>query len=274
VPPSAPAKAEKAEKAEPASAPRQVVEVPKAYQAAPPVIRERMPTLELLDDDIVAAAPAEPVRKSAPPPPPVRKSSAPPPPPESRVVLKNDPAAATPVVPPAPAVPSELRQSAPDPTDILFDGMYELNFVDTTWQAASVCAAALTQALGARSVVIHAHDLTTREIRVIAAHGGSATDLLGSIESADDDFVASTVVCNGKALVMRFDGELPRLAPERLGALGAKRSLVAVPALAWGRFVALIEIVDADERLATRVADSGAYVAERLAEFLSERAAA
>jgi hypothetical protein len=247
--------------------------MPKAYASSPPVIRDRMPTLELADGDIVEAAPAP--RASQPPPvPPARKSSAPPPPPESRVVLKGSVEAASPVVPPAPAVPAELRGSAPDPTDLLFDGMYELNFVDTPWQAASVCARALAEALGARAVVIHSHDLTRREIRAIGAHGGTSSDLLGASEPSDDDFIASTVICNGKALAMQFDGELPRLAPERMRTVGAKKSFVAVPALSWGRCVALIEIIDADDRLVTRAADAAAYVAERLAEFLSHRVAA
>ena len=73
---------------------------------------------------------------------------------------------------------------------------------------------------------------------------------------------------------MRFDGELPRLAPRRLELLGAPRTLVAVPAMAWGRCVAMIEIIDADERFAPRVADAAGYVAERLAAYLSGRLAA
>jgi hypothetical protein len=259
-------------KARPASTPRQVADVPKAYQSEPPLIRDRMPTLELADDDIVEAAPVR--RSSAPPPPPVRKSSAPPPPPVSRVVLKGEADAEVPVVPPAPAVPTELRGSAPDPTDVLFDGMYELEFVETSWQAANVCASALAHALGARAVVIHSHDLASRELRAIGAHGPNANDLLGAAEPSDDDFVASAVICNGKPVVMRFDGELPRLAPQRLTTVGASRALVAVPALAWGRCVAMIEVVDPDDRFASRAADCAAYVAERLAAFLSARVAA
>jgi hypothetical protein len=73
---------------------------------------------------------------------------------------------------------------------------------------------------------------------------------------------------------MRFDGELPRLAPKRIGAMGAHRSLVAVPVLAWGRCIALIEVLDADDVHVDRVSDAVAYVADRLAEFLTERAAA
>ena len=79
--------------------------------------------------------------------------------------------------------------------------------------------------------------------------------MLGSSDGSEDDLVASAVICNEKAVTMRFDGELPRLAPRRLGMIGAPRTLVAVPAMAWGRCVAVIEIIDADERLASRVAD-------------------
>jgi hypothetical protein len=175
--------------------------------------------------------------------------------PESRVQVKREP-------------------SALDPMDVLFDGIYELNFVDTAVEAADVCASALAKALRARAVVIHAHDLGRRELRAIGAHGVSPSEILFTTEPSEDDLVASAVICNGTPVTMRFDGELPRLAPKRLGMVGAPRTLVAVPALSWGRCIAVIEVIDADERVAARVADSAAYVAERLAEFLSERAAA
>lgn len=165
-------------------------------------------------------------------------------------------------------------ESMLDPSEALFDGMYELNYADSQWQAARLCASALGRALGARTVIIHAHDLASRELRAIGVHGDGEFDVLGSSDPSEDDLVASAVICNEKPVIMRFDGELPRLAPKRLGMIGAPRTLVAVPAMAWGRCVAVIEIIDADERLASRVADSAAYVAERLAEFLSDRAAA
>jgi hypothetical protein len=161
-----------------------------------------------------------------------------------------------------------------DPSEALFDGMYDLVYADSHWQAARLCASALGRALGARSVIVHAHDLVTRELRAIGVHGDGEFDVLGSSDLSEDDLVASAVICNQKAVTMRFDGELPRLAPRRLGMIGAPRTLVAVPAMAWGRCVAVIEIIDADERLASRVADSAAYVAERLAAFLSDRVAA
>ena len=287
-----------------------VIEIPRAYQSSPPVIRDRAPSssLELSDDDVVeepakrpaTPPPAPPLAKKktltppkqefvvpapiskaqpriaplplplprfepAPPvalaPPPVTDIEPPPsiePPPESRVELK----------PIAKRIESTL-----DPMDVLFDGVYEMNFVDSAAEAASVCATALAKALRARAVIIHAHDLVKRELRAIGAFG-AAEDVVGLRSRSEDDLIASAVFCNEKPVTMRFEGELPYLAPPRLNLVGAPRTLVAVPAIAWGRCVAMIEVIDADDRVAERVADSTAYVAERLAEFLSERAAA
>lgn len=158
--------------------------------------------------------------------------------------------------------------------DLLFDGVYELNFVDTLAEAGAVCALALARALRARAVVVHAHDLAARTLSTIGVAGAAAGGVLGSSASSDEDLVGAAVVCNESPVTMRFDGELPRRSPARLAALGAPRTLVAVPAMAWGRCVAMIEILDADERVADRVASAAAYVAEHLAEFVSERAAA
>jgi hypothetical protein len=271
-----------------------VRDLPRAYVSSPPEIRDRLATLDLEDGDIVeaAAAPSRPAsapppaprstRTSVPPPAPVQKAAprlAPLPAPvpvfsEPRPVAAVPPPPESAAVPPPPESAAVPRGSVPDPTDILFDGMYEIEFAETAWQAAQLCASSLARALGARSVVIHAHDLVRRELRTIAAHGAGASELLGSAEPSDDDLVGSAVICNERSVTMRFGGELPRLAPMRLKVMGAPRMLVAVPAIAWGRCLAVIEVIDADERFEERVSDSAAYVAERLAAFLSRRAAA
>ena len=289
--------------------------------SAPPAIRDRLPTLELEDDDLVVDA--EPVvarraRSSPPPPPPARSAVVPklegaPAPmptiaplrapnidltmPSSMASRKPVPhmlklitptvsivpepprvASSPPLVEVAPRSRVEARRSRPesllDPTEVLFEVMYALEHVESSWQAASVCAEALARALGARSVVVHAHDLVGRELRAIGAHGDHAVEILGTSGSSDDDLVAAAVICNEKAVTMRFDGELPRLAPRRLELIGAPRTLVAVPAMAWGRCVAMIEVIDADDRYAARVSDAAGYVAERLAAYLSGRRAA
>ena len=291
-----------------------VRKAPESAPASAPVIRDRLPTLELEDDDLLVDA--EPVvaaraRSSPPRPPPIRSTvvpklqGAPAPmptiapmrapsielpmpstmaPPAARKSVPHMLKLITPNVsivpepPPPPVSRVEVRRSRPesllDPTEVLFEVMYALEHVESSWQAASVCAEALARALGARSVLVHAHDLVGRELRTIGAHGDHAVEILGSSGSSDDDLVASAVICNEKAVTMRFDGELPRLAPRRLELLGAPRTLVAVPAMAWGRCVAMIEVIDADDRYASRVNDAAGYVAERLAAYLSGRLAA
>lgn len=171
-------------------------------------------------------------------------------------------------------VPSRKRASTLDPMDALFDGVYEMNFVDTAVEAADVCAGALAAALRARAVLIHVHDAVRREVKTVGVVGGSYSELFGVTAAIEDDLVASAVLGNEGPVTMRFDGELPRSAPARLRLVGARRTLVAVPAMAWGRCVAIIEVVDADERISHRVADSVSYVAARFAEFISDRAAA
>ncbi|MEA2749483.1 MAG: hypothetical protein QOI41_3626 [Myxococcales bacterium] len=286
-------------------APPVVVDVPAAYAEEPPVIRERLASsLELADDDLVLEEAPVAARRSTPPPPPPSRSTVVPklegvadvpkiapmpvpviaiepmpviaiePVPESHVQLKPAPVQTFAPVQAIETAKPKL-ESMLDPSEALFDGMYDLVYADSPWQAARLCASALGRALGARSVIVHAHDLVTRELRAIGVHGDGEFDVLGSSDPSEDDLVASAVICNEKPVTMRFDGELPRLAPRRLGMIGgAPRTLVAVPAMAWGRCVAVIEIIDADERFAGRVADSAAYVAERLAAFLSDRAAA
>ncbi len=166
-----------------------------------------------------------------------------------------------------------MRLSINDPTDLIFDGMYGLTFARSMGEAAEVCAETLARALNARTVVVHTHDLRTRELRAIGVHGEGDFDIIGSAEASDDDLIASAVICNQKSVTMKFDGELPKLAPKRLHAVGAPRTLVAAPAIAWGRCLAIIEVIDPDERYAARVADSAAYVAQHFAQFISAHAA-
>lgn len=248
-------------------------------------MRERMPTLELADEDLVVEDQPVAARRSTPPPPPPLRSTVVP---KLAGVAVSVPQiapleplpkiAAVEAAPISAVQPVQVKpklESFVDPSEALFDGMYDLNYADSAWAAARVCAAVLGRALGARTVIVHAHDLATHELRAIGVHGDGEFDVLGSSDGSDDDLVASAVICNEKPVTMRFDGGLPRLAPRRLGLIGvAPRTLVAVPAMAWGRCVAVIEIIDADERFAGRVADSAAYVAERLAAFLSDRVAA
>jgi hypothetical protein len=241
---------------------------PASYVA---VRRQATPTGGLASVPIAAAPSVIPAPPSIPPPP----STLPAPPSAAPVVapVTVAPARPSPSPAPAPVRASAVRLSINDPTDLIFDGMYGLSFARSTTEAAEVCAETLARALGARAVVIHRHDLLSRELRAIGAHGDGDFDILGSAEASDDDIVASAVICNQKSVTMRFDGELSRLAPKRLHHVGSPRTLVAAPAMSWGRCIAIIEVIDADERFEGRVADSVTYVAEHFAQFLSTHAA-
>lgn len=231
------------------------VSVAPLFQKVTPL---RPPPIEDIDRGWDDDAPRRPVTLAPPPsasvPPPAPGSIAPPPLPSG-------------ILPKA-------RLTMSDPTDVIFERMYGLAFARGLGEAAELCAETLARALGARAVVIHTHDLTSRELRAIGAHGDGDFDILGSSAPSDDDLVASAVICNQRSVTMTFDGELSRLAPKRLHAVGAPRTVVAAPALSWGRCLAIVEVIDADPRFAAQVADSAKYVADHLAQFLATHAAA
>ncbi len=221
--------------------PASVREIPKAYASSPPVIRERIDTLneegqnELRDE--IEEAPISTIRVKAPSPLAVVSSAV-----------------------------------FPDPAEVLFDTTYELEFVETTLEAAQVCASALLRALGARSVMVHFYDARRRELRVMAAYGASADEVVGSVENVDDDLTGGAALCNEKTVSIELDGALPRTAARRLERVGARSLVVATPAMVSGRCVALVEAIDPDPRFSGRAAESARYVADRFAEFVEERA--
>ncbi len=191
--------------------------------------RERFATLDLEDDDIlgiavapIAVAPPSSARAvSMPPPPPSVRPSAPPAP-VSYIAPKMHAAPVAFVPPPAP-VPTfapVTRLTISDPTDVLFESMHGLAFARSAGEAAEICAETLATALGARAVVIHRHDLKSRELRAIGAHGDGDFEIIGSAEASEDDLVASAVICNQRSVTMTFDGELSQLAPKRLHHVG------------------------------------------------------
>lgn len=216
----------------------------------------------------VAKSVSKPV--SNPPSTPASKPAAKPSP-ISRIVPK--PMARASVAPPAPIkIPSHAAPKITllrrDAFERVKEAVGELEWFATPWQAAGVCAQALEKALGARAVIIHTYDARTTEIRVVAAQGPKADVLLGASALVEDDFVGSTVVANKKPMALYIDGELPRIAPERIRAMGAAKSLVASPAIAKAEVVAMIEVVDATEANAAVVEKAIAHVATQLAAFL------
>lgn len=175
--------------------------------------------------------------------------------------------------PPGSRLPSSRPTKMRDPLDVVREAIGELDFLDSAHAAASICCSALALGLGAKAVVIHSHDSSGKEIRVVAAHGPKSEDLVGKAALVEGDVIASTVVVGSAPMTLVIDADigLPRNAPERLKAIGATRSVVAVPAMLKKRVVAIVEIIDAKESAATAVEPAGEYAAVQLARFLERR---
>lgn len=142
----------------------------------------------------------------------------------------------------------------------------------SAWQVGSGAAIAIARMLDARGVVIHHHDRQRRLIRIIGVEGRNAVELLGGACVTDDDYVATAVLSSGRPLALRLRDELPWFAPPRFGELGASRSIVALPIMSGAGCVAIIEIVDADERREASIADVCDLVTEQLLRVLSPAA--
>ncbi len=154
-----------------------------------------------------------------------------------------------------------------DPMERLQERVGELEFLATAWQAAGVCAAALTEAVRAEAVLVHAYDARTRELRTIGVSGKKAQDQMGASLSAAADAIARTVVTSKKAMSVSFEG---RDAPGRLRSVGAS-ALFAAPATWAGRCFAVLEVLDAQaDGVALEAAC--AFVTKQLASFLSSQA--
>lgn len=228
----------------------------------PPAAGSRMPSsIDLLDSDIVAVAPAP--RSSAPPPVPSNRPSQPP-------RASSLPPRPVSVAPRASVTPISSAPRSMNAVEKVREAIGELELLASTWQAAGVCCGALARALGARAVIIHSHDGAKSEIRIIATWGEPADGLMGASALVEDDFLASTVICNGKPLTMPVEGELPRLAPDRLRAMGASASVVAAPVMVGTEVRAMIELVDPKGASVT-IGAAVEYAAAQLGKYLASQ---
>ena len=178
-----------------------------------------------------------------------------------------------PAPPPAGSRLPSTRPNMRDPLEVVREAIGELDFLDSASAAAKICCSALALGLGARAVVIHAHDSGAREIRVVAAHGPMSEELVGKAALVEDDVVASTIIVGSAAMTLAIDPSvgLPRHAPERLKAIGASRMVFAMPAFVKNRVVAILEVVDPKEAAGHAVETATEYAAVQLARFVERR---
>jgi hypothetical protein len=162
-----------------------------------------------------------------------------------------------------------------DPVRVLAVKFGKLVSARTAKDAAAVVACALQNALGARAVVIHAVDARRDELRVIGAHGGASADLFGRRIALSQDVVATSFAdrADRVSAVTIVLGATGHRVPERARIVGATRSVLGMRVFIGDRCVALIEVIDSDERYLRRRHVACAYAAERLAMSLSVVAA-
>ncbi len=159
-----------------------------------------------------------------------------------------------------------VDEPRPKPSANLASGPRRIEQSKTSWQAAQTCASAVAETLGARAVLVLSLIDAESKLRVIGASGSNASDHLGETISSDD-FIASAVVFNERSVVLTFDDGAPS-GPARLRALGARASLIAVPIMAGGACVGVIEVVDATGHEGHAVG-SVEHLARFLAPFLA-----
>jgi hypothetical protein len=157
------------------------------------------------------------------------------------------------------------------PDAILFDAADDLENARTVREAADICAVALTAALRARAVIVHQHHLSRAELVKIAVCGVRAHDLIDTCASATTDTIAAAVVSERRPFRTRLTERRPSMLGPRFAVVGASRSIVAVPVVAWDRCVAIIEVIDADERWEFLAAAAAVFLGTRFADVLRHR---
>lgn len=143
-----------------------------------------------------------------------------------------------------------------------------LDVAPNVWQLARGAVVAMTTTLRTRASILHHYDARTHYLRVIGADGPRTDGLLGRVFDAEDDFITSTVLSNGCAMRVRLDGELPRFVPSRIRDVAPARSIFASPLLGADGCVAILELVDVDERRAAYLPDACELVRDRLVRLL------
>ena len=172
----------------------------------------------------------------------------------------------------APAPAPTPRLSMTDPTDVLFDAMYDLGLFETAVEGASYCLASLLRALPSRAGMIHLYDTETREFVTVYAQGPSSDELLMNRHS-DEDWLISAAICKHKPLVMSYGDEVGGRPLDRHAKFGAIKSVLVAPVFSWGRCLGVIELVDPTDGspFDVRSQNAIAYAADRYGEFLGER---
>jgi hypothetical protein len=289
----------------PAAAPAPVAPVapapnPFAPQAAPlpsVVIAQTPPPPPMVVPAVVAPAPA-PMRSPA---------SVPPPAPAPQPPIVAGPAAAPPTAAPqqgfpAPAPPGHVvpqpfapaftppppfvRTGAPplktggpngrvrgeDLIADLFEAMHDLHFLKDALEGGEFCLALAMEKLPSQVGIVHLYDINHREF-LITSTRGTGTGVLLLRRFPESDPILLSAMNKRKPLVFSDAMQTEAATVERYAAVGGARSVIVAPVEQAGRFLGALEILNPLDGQPFTESEGNAimYIAEQLAEFLSQR---
>jgi hypothetical protein len=164
--------------------------------------------------------------------------------------------------------PPPSSRTSTDASAAITLGRARVEQAKTRAEAARVCAAVVCEALRARAVLVLVANRDKTKLRIVGVAGASASDFLGETISSDD-FVSSAVLDGQRTVVLSVHDETPGASAD-VRERDERSSLIAVPILADGRCVGVIEVVDAATHDGA-VVGAVEHLARFVARFLAPR---
>jgi hypothetical protein len=173
---------------------------------------------------------------------------------------------------PAPAPAQPAAASADDPSEELFQAMFELTGMESASEGATYCLEAALHAIPCLAGIVHLRNPATREMTVVHAKGPRAEQLLQT--RTKGDALVDRAARTGKPMLVTY-GDAPgaekTMSPRHR--LFDPWSVVLVPVVHGGQLFGLLEMIDPVKGFDDDVQSALAYVAVRLGGFLAEHTA-
>jgi hypothetical protein len=152
----------------------------------------------------------------------------------------------------------------------LFESMHDLHFLHDAVDGGAFCLALALEKLGAEFGVVHLYDIDRREFVVVSTRGkGSAALLLARYSESEP--LLHAAMRKRRAIVVADASHADAASVGRFAPLGVVRTVLVAPVMQAGRFLGVIEIVNALDGNPFTDDEGNAlnYIAEQFAEFVA-----